>query len=170
MGYVILNEGAVDALTAQGSEFLTLAQTAWGKPFPEPTHWIFSGYPWRKSNNRVPGQIESTRMDVHERVIPDTEMGAFGCDPALHAAMRYPRKKMYHEQVRVTGALPHGMSGGAVWHVGADGLPIVVAIATNYDAGKKFMRATRINPLLFRIRDVLRVDMARKGATPDEKT
>jgi hypothetical protein len=69
VGYVILNRGAIDALTAQGCEFVSIAQTTFGKPFPEPSHWIFSGYPWRKSNDRVPGQIESTRMDVHERII-----------------------------------------------------------------------------------------------------
>jgi hypothetical protein len=100
--------------------------------------------------------------------IPDGEMAAFGCDPKLHVAMHYPRKKMYHEQVRITGALPHGMSGGAVWHVGSDGVPTLVAIASNYDAGKKFMRGTRINPLLFRIRDELRADMAREGIEPQD--
>lgn len=54
--------------------------------------------------------------------------------------------------------------------VGSDGVPILVAIATNHDAGKKFMRGTRINPLLFRIRDEVRADMARKGVTPDAET
>ena len=102
-------------------------------------------------------------MDVHERIIPNGEMAAFGCDPKLPVAMHYPRKKMYHEQVRITGALPHGMSGGAVWHVGTAGMPTLVAIATNYDAGKQLMRGTRINPLLFRIREHLRADIAGKG-------
>lgn len=166
LAYAVLNQTAADALEAQGCEFLSIAQTSFGKTLSTPERWVFSGYPWRKSNNRVVGQIVNTRMDVSERAIPDAELVSHGLDARVHVAMHYPRKKMHHEGRRVTGALPHGMSGGAIWHVGSDGVPILAAVATGYDAGKKNMNGTRINPLLFRIRDELRADAQRRGITP----
>ena len=168
LAYTVLEETAAEALEAQGCEFLSIAQTSFGKAFPRPERWIFSGYPWRKSNNRVVGQIVNTRMDVMERAIPDEDLADFDLDARLHVAMHYARKKMQHEGRRVIGALPHGMSGGAIWLVGQDSAPIVVAIATSYDSGKKVMSGTRINPLLFRIRDELQADMKRRGIAPPE--
>jgi hypothetical protein len=156
VAFVILNQTYVAALATLGCEFLSVAQTTMSLNLPPAKEFIFSGYPWRKSKNHRHGEIENTRMDAREEALMDDEIAALGLDPRVNVAMRYDREKLSHGDTPVTGPLPHGMSGGAIWQRSPDGAPILAGIATTFDGPRRLMLGTRIRPLLFRVRDTIR--------------
>lgn len=167
LGFCLLNERAVAALTAGGLDFLSYRQTSFEQVLPPSTRLICSGYPVTKSRDHVRGHITNTRMDIDERALTSDELVTLGYDPRNHVALHYDRLKVQHKRQAITGALPRGMSGGPIWQV-ADGVQILLAILTDYDAKKKVLRGTRINPLLFEIRRriLASLDPAAGGAKP----
>lgn len=159
VAFVLLNQTYADGLTALGCDFLSVAQTTMYVSLPAAEEFVFSGYPWRKSKNHRRGEIENTRMDARETALSDDEVAALGHDPGINVGMRYDREKFRHGETPITGPLPDGMSGGAIWQRSPDGIPALVGIATTFDEPRRLMLGTRIRPLLFRVRDALRAKL-----------
>ena len=167
VGYVLLNPRTAEMLEAQGLQFLSMANTSCLRELPPADRYIVSGYPCSKSSTMVSRQqIWNARMDALGEAISDAELVELGCNPMLHIAVRYDREALDYEGKRVTGPLPKGMSGGAIWHVSSDNTLTLAGIVTDYEPGGKYIRGTRINPLLFRIRDHIRADLQREGRWP----
>lgn len=157
VGFAHLADFAVEFLEQAGYDFLDpLTQSVAGYDLPAPTEFIFSGYPVNRTKTRVAlQQITASRVDVNENAIPASDHAVYGFNPKLHLAMRYDRQNLQSEGQRVNGPDPDGMSGGAIWHVTPEGVPLLAGIATHHDPVKKFLRGTRIRPVLTRAAEYL---------------
>lgn len=116
------------------------------------TDYTFAGYPWRKGNVTV-GRVATSFYTCTGYESKKSEYEKYGLKKSLHIAVRFRRRKTFHQGTRRVGTAPllHGMSGGGVYAWTQEALKMspvrlpLIGIANTYIPGRSLLVATRLH-------------------------
>lgn len=115
--------------------------------------YTFAGYPWRKSRI-INGQAISELFTFTGGAAPERKYQLLGYDNLLHVMIKFHRNKCLRlsDGKKVTGPLPHGISGGGVFRWPKDIMKRprqtelnLVAIANSYHEKQNCLAGTTLN-------------------------
>jgi len=116
------------------------------------TEYTFAGFPWRKTNV-TEGRVETNSQTLTGIEAKTSEYETMGLSRSLHIAIRFHRRRTFHQGTRRVGTapLPHGMSGGGVYAWTEEALrtsPVrlpLIGIANTYIPERSLLIATRFH-------------------------
>ncbi|PTX90957.1 hypothetical protein [Opitutus sp. ER46] len=104
-----------------------------------------------------PTVVESTPTFIRGKGLSAERMFRLNRDPLLHMAVDYDRERQQDEDtgVRINGPQPDGMSGGPVWLILPNGMPVLMAIGTFHDPVNRVLIGTFLQPVIRLLKQTL---------------